>query len=169
MQSINEEASSSTKRSRKLSVWKKSAKILFYGIIGSIVSELSVFSNRVITQEPFSFVEGVVYGIMAFILAGYFGWVNIEKHDERISAILPRSWRRMARTFRWYQFAFFEVIVEVPRIKVGKKQTVETLINEETLLFAKYLRNERREWNPRILCFEYCRAKNRLDATEVSI
>lgn len=107
MQSINEEASSSTKRSRKLSVWKKSAKIFFYGIIGSIVSELAVFSNRVITQEPFSFVEGVVYGIMAFILAGYFGWVNIEKHDERISAILPRSWRRMARTFRWYQFAFF--------------------------------------------------------------
>jgi hypothetical protein len=30
-------------------------------------------------------------------------------------------------------------------MKVGKKQTVETLISEEALLFAKYLRAERRE------------------------
>jgi len=55
---------------------------------------------------------------------------------------------------------FFESTVEVPRIKVGKKQTVETLLNEEALLFAKYLRNERKEWNPRILFFRYCRVKN---------
>lgn len=37
---------------------------------------------------------------------------------------------------------YFASNVEVPRIKVGKKQNVETLINEEALLFAKYLRNE---------------------------
>jgi CRISPR-associated protein Cas1 len=55
---------------------------------------------------------------------------------------------------------YFESTVEVPRIKVGKKQTVETLLNEEALLFAKYLRNERKEWNPRILFFRYCRVKN---------
>jgi len=36
---------------------------------------------------------------------------------------------------------FFETTVDVPRIKVGKKQTIETWINEETLLLAKYLRN----------------------------
>jgi CRISPR-associated protein Cas1 len=48
---------------------------------------------------------------------------------------------------------YFETIVEVPRIKVGEKQTIETLINEEALLFAKFLRAERKEWNPRIaLC-----------------
>jgi hypothetical protein len=35
-------------------------------------------------------------------------------------------------------------------MKVGSKQEIETLINEEALLFAKYLRNERRDWNPRI-------------------
>ena len=35
---------------------------------------------------------------------------------------------------------FFESTIEIPRIRVGKKQTLETLINEETLLFAKYLR-----------------------------
>jgi hypothetical protein len=46
--------------------------------------------------------------------------------------------------------AFFDRIVEVERIKVGKRQTVDTLISEEALLFAKYLRNERKDWNPRI-------------------
>jgi hypothetical protein len=44
----------------------------------------------------------------------------------------------------------FEKTVEIPRIKHGNKQTVDTLINEEALLFAKYLRNERKDWNPRI-------------------
>jgi CRISPR-associated protein Cas1 len=45
---------------------------------------------------------------------------------------------------------FFESHVEIPRIKVGKKQTIETLITEEALLLAKFLRNELKEWNPRI-------------------
>jgi hypothetical protein len=45
---------------------------------------------------------------------------------------------------------FFESHVEVPRIRVGKKQTIETLINEETLLFAKFLRDERKQWTPRV-------------------
>jgi CRISPR-associated protein Cas1 len=45
---------------------------------------------------------------------------------------------------------FFEMRVEIPRIKVGEKQTIETLINEEALLFAKYLRNEKKDWIPRI-------------------
>jgi hypothetical protein len=45
---------------------------------------------------------------------------------------------------------YFKSIVEIPRMKVGSKQEIETLINEEALLFAKYLRNERRDWNPRI-------------------
>ncbi len=45
--------------------------------------------------------------------------------------------------------AFFESFVEIPRIKHGERQTIETLINEEALLFAKYLRNEREQWKPR--------------------
>jgi len=45
---------------------------------------------------------------------------------------------------------FFECEVEIPRIRHGKKQTFETLISEEALLLAKYLRNERKDWNPRI-------------------
>jgi len=44
----------------------------------------------------------------------------------------------------------FEIEVEVPRIRVGKRQTIETLINEEALLFAKYLRDEQESWIPRI-------------------
>jgi hypothetical protein len=35
-------------------------------------------------------------------------------------------------------------MVNVERIKVGNRQTIDTLISEEALLFAKYLRNERR-------------------------
>ena len=38
---------------------------------------------------------------------------------------------------------YFETKVEIPRMKVGKRQEIETLINEEALLLAKYLRNEK--------------------------
>jgi hypothetical protein len=33
---------------------------------------------------------------------------------------------------------------------MGKKQEIETSINEEALLFAMYLRNEKQTWIPRI-------------------
>ena len=45
---------------------------------------------------------------------------------------------------------FFETTVEVPRIKIGKKQTIETLINEEALLLARFSRDERKTWSPRL-------------------
>ena len=45
---------------------------------------------------------------------------------------------------------YFEAKVEIPRTKVGEKQTIETLISEEALLFSKYVRNEKKEWIPRI-------------------
>jgi len=48
----------------------------------------------------------------------------------------------------------WEIKVQVERIEgYGKKTTVETWINEEALLFAKYLRNERDSWIPRIVVF----------------
>lgn len=40
--------------------------------------------------------------------------------------------------------------VEVSRIRHGSGQVLETLINEEALLLAKYLRGERKAWVPRI-------------------
>lgn len=43
----------------------------------------------------------------------------------------------------------FQSFTEIPRIKIGSKQTIETLINEECLLFAKYLRGENSYWTPR--------------------
>jgi hypothetical protein len=33
---------------------------------------------------------------------------------------------------------------------VRDSQTIDTLNSEEVLLFAKYLRNERKDWKPRI-------------------
>jgi CRISPR-associated protein Cas1 len=44
----------------------------------------------------------------------------------------------------------FTSIVEVPRMKVGDRQEIETLINEEAFLFAKYLGGEKTHWEPRI-------------------
>lgn len=45
---------------------------------------------------------------------------------------------------------YFESKVNVPFIRHGRNQTVETLINEEALLLAKYLRDELKTWIPRI-------------------
>jgi hypothetical protein len=42
-------------------------------------------------------------------------------------------------------------MVNVERIKVGNWQTIDTLISEEALLFAKYLRHERKDWIPRLV------------------
>jgi CRISPR-associated protein Cas1 len=44
----------------------------------------------------------------------------------------------------------FESKVDIPLIRHGKKQRIETLINEETLLLGKYLRDEITNWTPRI-------------------
>jgi hypothetical protein len=48
---------------------------------------------------------------------------------------------------------FFENRVEVKRIRHGEHQTLETLINEEAQLFAKYLRGEAKLWIPRVAGF----------------
>jgi CRISPR-associated protein Cas1 len=45
---------------------------------------------------------------------------------------------------------YFESSVKVPRIRVGKKQELESLIVEKAFLFAKYLRDEKKHWTPRI-------------------
>lgn len=46
---------------------------------------------------------------------------------------------------------FFSTKTETPRIRHGTRQEIETLICEEALLFAKYLRNETQTWKPRIV------------------
>ena len=54
------------------------------------------------------------------------------------------------RDFMKRLYGYFEFKVEVPRIRVGKRQTIETLISEEALFLAKFLRDERETWIPRI-------------------
>lgn len=44
----------------------------------------------------------------------------------------------------------FESKVEIPLMRHGKSQRIETLINEEALLLARYLREENQTWIPRI-------------------
>jgi CRISPR-associated protein Cas1 len=46
---------------------------------------------------------------------------------------------------------YFETKVEIARIKRGRRQEIETLINEEALLLASYLRGEKRAWTPRMV------------------
>ena len=45
-------------------------------------------------------------------------------------------------------------MVEIQRTKHGNQQTIDTLISGEALLLAKYLKNERKDWNPRIKSLE---------------
>lgn len=45
----------------------------------------------------------------------------------------------------------FEKTVTIPRMRYGSKQTLDTLISEEALLFAQFLRNEKPSWIPRIV------------------
>ena len=42
--------------------------------------------------------------------------------------------------------------VKIPRINISKKQQIETLVSEEASLFAMYLRNEKKNWKPRLAC-----------------
>ena len=54
--------------------------------------------------------------------------------------------RRMMRELTGY----FESKVDISLIRHGKRQRIETLINEDALLLAKFLRDERKTWIPRI-------------------
>jgi hypothetical protein len=45
---------------------------------------------------------------------------------------------------------YFDTKIDLPLIRHGKRQRIETLINEEALLLAKYIRNEKNDWIPRI-------------------
>jgi len=58
--------------------------------------------------------------------------------------------KALAKDFMNKLNSFFESKVEIPRIKHGKRQEIESMLNEEAYLFAKYLRNERKEWSPRL-------------------
>ena len=52
--------------------------------------------------------------------------------------------RRMMKELEKY----FALRVDIPLIRHGKRQRIETLINEEALLLARYLRGELETWIP---------------------
>jgi CRISPR/Cas system-associated endonuclease Cas1 len=58
---------------------------------------------------------------------------------------------KMQREYLKKLNAHFQSKVEIPRIRKGEHQEIETLINEEALLFAQYLRDEKPSWHPRIV------------------
>jgi len=47
-------------------------------------------------------------------------------------------------------FAYFQTKVYIPRVKRGRKQELETLIDEEAFLIGRYLRLNGVSWVPRI-------------------
>jgi len=46
--------------------------------------------------------------------------------------------------------SLFNRKIEIPRMRYGKKQTPDTLINEEACLLVMFLRNERQLWDPEL-------------------
>lgn len=74
------------------------------------------------------------------------------KKERRSNRLGKRQYlnKQMEKAFTQRINGLFQSIVEIPRVRVGKRQEVESLINEEALLLAKYLRNERKDWVPRI-------------------
>ena len=47
-------------------------------------------------------------------------------------------------------FDYFQSRVPIPRDRIGKRQKIETLINEEAFLLGRYFRVEKADWIPRI-------------------
>jgi len=45
---------------------------------------------------------------------------------------------------------YLEGMVAIPRMRIGNRQTIETLISEEALLLARFIRDERKTWTPGI-------------------
>ena len=80
---------------------------------------------------------------------------NFEKHYEKgyYEKKLPRIYLTHTETNNLVKLLtkYFEKKVDIPRIRRGKKQKLETLINEEASLLAQYIRAEKNTWTPRIL------------------
>lgn len=47
-------------------------------------------------------------------------------------------------------YAYLDWKVRIPRIRHGEKSSIETLISEESALLAMYLRNDKKDWIPRV-------------------
>ena len=77
---------------------------------------------------------------------------NFTVKSESVSRKGKREYLNDAETRRMMKELneYFESKVDIPLIRHGKRQRIETLINEEALLLAKYLRDEHKTWIPRM-------------------
>ena len=81
--------------------------------------------------------------------------VSLESEFDVLLAVCARGRREYLSDFKSRELMreindYFDTKIELPRIRSGKRQRIETMINEEALLLAKYIRTEINEWNPRI-------------------
>lgn len=74
-----------------------------------------------------------------------------EKPRFKLNKRTKRLYLKDANKFVEKLFTFFQRIVAIPRIRRGQRQEIETLICEEAYLLAKYIRDERQTWIPRIV------------------
>lgn len=71
--------------------------------------------------------------------------VKREKKGKREYLNEPRTREMLEKLY-----GYLETKVEVPRIKFGESCSIETLISEECLLLAQFLRGRKKKWIPRI-------------------
>ncbi len=64
--------------------------------------------------------------------------------------LLLRLCARTRRMMKELEDSFLSK-VGIPALRHGTSQAIHTLMSEEALLLAKYLRNERKTWIPRIV------------------
>ena len=74
-------------------------------------------------------------------------WENFSsKRKERRQYLNNAQTRELMKSL----YKYLQMKIEIPGIRRGRRQELETLINEEALLFAKFLRDKWKTWVPRI-------------------
>jgi CRISPR-associated protein Cas1 len=107
----------------------------------SLVCDLEELYRYLVDDFVFEYIQG--------LKPGDFMTKTVEaskSHKGKREYLNDAKTRKMMRELQDY----FETKIEVPLIRHGKRQLVETLINEEALLLAKYVRSEINNWTPRI-------------------
>jgi CRISPR-associated protein Cas1 len=105
----------------------------------SLVCDLEELYRYLIDDFVFDYVQGLRLGDFTT------KEVQVRSRKGRREYLNDAKTKEMLRELNDY----FDTKIELPRIRSGKRQRTETMINEETLLLAKYIRDEKQEWIPR--------------------
>jgi CRISPR-associated protein Cas1 len=106
----------------------------------SLVCDLEELYRYLIDDFVFDYVQGLRPGDFTT------KEVQVRSRKGRREYLNDAKTKEMLRDLNDY----FDTKIELPRIRSGKRQRIETLINEEALLLAKYIRKEKDEWIPRL-------------------